>query len=398
MSEPMRNRPALGLFARTATILLATGIGGYGAASALADNGGPVTVTTVTSTVSSVPVPDPHPAVKPQPAPKPASHPKPAPAPHVVHTAPSVQPAPVVPVPATTPSARPRVKPVTHRPRAKQTHAKKAAVKPAKAPVVPTAPPSAPQAETKTGGGTGRSIWAPLFFFGLAAVLLTLLAAKILSARGVGGAWSPALVVGRLPRLAWGRRGAAREVIAELVYAPPAPLQHAPAFEPSTPTYEPEAVPTPAPTEAEAPIPGPEAPVFEPDVLLPPTQRAEEIAAEPVTEQPAEPPPPREPEILDEYCEIDVWRGYAKSRFYARLDVPDEDEEFAIAESPLFRFRGNGAPERRDQIDAAHRALIESLLRAGWEPMDSAGPWYSTRFRRALSAPQRVLVSQSSED
>jgi hypothetical protein len=89
------------------------------------------------------------------------------------------------------------------------------------------------------------------------------------------------------------------------------------------------------------------------------------------------------PEPTEELCEILVWRGYAKARFYARLDVDDTDD-FAVAESPTFRFHGNGTPEDTRAARDAHRALVEKLLAKGWEQDDASGPWYAARFRRPL--------------
>jgi hypothetical protein len=88
----------------------------------------------------------------------------------------------------------------------------------------------------------------------------------------------------------------------------------------------------------------------------------------------------------EETCEIAIWKGYAKARFYARVDEPGLDEEFAVAESPTFRFRGNGIPERTDAAEAAHATLIEKLVAKGWEPTGSAEPWYAEGFRRPIPA------------
>ena len=84
-----------------------------------------------------------------------------------------------------------------------------------------------------------------------------------------------------------------------------------------------------------------------------------------------------------EFCRVTLWRGYRKSRFYAVLD--DERDEPAVAESELFRFRGNGALERTDAIEVAHRTLIERLLSERWELDGEAAPWYAVRLRRSLS-------------
>ncbi len=95
------------------------------------------------------------------------------------------------------------------------------------------------------------------------------------------------------------------------------------------------------------------------------------------------PAPPTE-----EICEVAVWRGYRRSRFYARLEVAAQfDEEgCAVGESTPFRFSGNGTLEQTEAAEAAYRALVEELMAQGWEPCDSRGPWYAARFSRALVA------------
>jgi hypothetical protein len=100
-----------------------------------------------------------------------------------------------------------------------------------------------------------------------------------------------------------------------------------------------------------------------------------------------QPAPPAAPPT-EELCEIAVWRGYTKSRFYARLDVAAcfDQEGCAVGESTPFRFSGNGTLEQTEAAEAAHRALIEELVAQGWEPLDSRGPWYAARFSRALTA------------
>ena len=117
-------------------------------------------------------------------------------------------------------------------------------------------------------------------------------------------------------------------------------------------------------------------PEFAPLILsTPPSPETEEAEAAPA--------PPTE-----ELCEIALWRGYTKSRFYARLDVAAryDEEGGAIAESAQFRFTGNGTLEQTETAEAAHRALVEELMARGWEPCDPRGPWYAARFSRALVA------------
>jgi hypothetical protein len=109
--------------------------------------------------------------------------------------------------------------------------------------------------------------------------------------------------------------------------------------------------------------------------------------APPTRASAAEPPSTVEEGRLSEpsfeFCRVTLWRGYRKSRFYAVLD--DERDELAVAESELFRFRGNGALERTEAIEAVHRTLIERLLSERWELDGEAVPWYAIRLRRRVS-------------
>ena len=91
---------------------------------------------------------------------------------------------------------------------------------------------------------------------------------------------------------------------------------------------------------------------------------------------------------VEEICEIGIWRGYVKSRFYAGL-IGREGEgiEFALAESLPVRLRGNGTPERTGEAAAAHEALVNYLIESGWEvePSRNGEGWYALRFRRAAA-------------
>lgn len=106
-----------------------------------------------------------------------------------------------------------------------------------------------------------------------------------------------------------------------------------------------------------------------------------DVSPLPQTAPPAAPP-------TEELCEIALWRGYTRSRFYARLDVAArlDAEGCAVGESTPFRFSGNGTLEQTEAAEAAHRALVEQLMAQGWKPCDSRGPWYAARFIRTLVA------------
>jgi hypothetical protein len=90
-----------------------------------------------------------------------------------------------------------------------------------------------------------------------------------------------------------------------------------------------------------------------------------------------------EPEIDDGAigtCVIDFWRGYRKAVFYAR--TVDAGEELAVAESPKFRPRGNGTPDRTDEAAAAHAALVARLEAEGWRRARGGSAWYDVTFAR----------------
>ena len=110
-------------------------------------------------------------------------------------------------------------------------------------------------------------------------------------------------------------------------------------------------------------------------------------------EQPQEEQAPQEePQPVEEFCEIALWRGYAKSRFYARLGAGDGAYEIAVAESPPFRLRANATPEESNGAAASHRALVEALIEDGWETVGAPNPWYASKFRRALSTEPEPLA------
>lgn len=322
----------------------------------------PVTVPTPTT-----PAPNPDPAPpKAQPKPKaskPVSHPTP----------PRQTPTPVSTPRTYTPPAAPahsssRVAPAAHRKQAKKRRAapkpkqtRTRAVKPAPKPAPVVVHPQRRSSEAAAAGvSKGDHNWVGWVLLLVAAtgLMMVSLGSMVGAARNPVGARVGAL------GLRWPRRERIREVVAE------------PIEQPLTAAAATVALPAPAPprvSPAPAPRPAPE-PVVEPQPA---------VVAEPVVA----PPPPVEQEAVaeptEEVCEIFVWRGYAKARFYARLEL-DETDEFAVAESPSFRFHGNGTPDNTEPARAAHRALVEKLRAKGWEQEETGGPWYAARFRRPL--------------
>jgi hypothetical protein len=88
-----------------------------------------------------------------------------------------------------------------------------------------------------------------------------------------------------------------------------------------------------------------------------------------------------ESEPAVERCDIAYWRGYRKAAFYARA-FDEEGLEVALAESEEFRARGNGTPERTEAAAAAHKALMASLVEAGWTKEGEGELWYDARLTR----------------
>jgi hypothetical protein len=327
----------------------------------------PVTVPTPTT-----PVPNPDPAPpKGQPKPKaskPASH----------TTPPRRTPTPVTPrtytPPATQAHSSSRVAPAARpkhvkkrraapKPKPARTHAVKPVPKPA--PVV-VHPQRRSSEAAPAGVSKGDHDWVGWVLLLVAAtgLMMVSLGSMVGAARNPVGARVGAL------GLRWPRRERIREVVAE------------PIEQPLTAAAATVALPAP-PRVSPAPQPRPA-----PEPVVEPQPEAAVVAAPPVAARVAEPPPPPvEQEVVaeptEELCEIFVWRGYAKARFYARLDL-DETDEFAVAESPSFRFHGNGTPDNTEAARAAHQALVEKLRAKGWEQEETTGPWYAARFRRPL--------------
>jgi hypothetical protein len=84
-------------------------------------------------------------------------------------------------------------------------------------------------------------------------------------------------------------------------------------------------------------------------------------------------------------CVISYWREYRKATFYARA-FDNEGHELVVAESPQFRARGNGIPDRTEQAVAAYDDLVAQLTAEGWEPIGRGDTWFGQTFRRRVTA------------
>lgn len=115
----------------------------------------------------------------------------------------------------------------------------------------------------------------------------------------------------------------------------------------------------------------------------PPTPPVPERLASPPAHPPPTAPAPQAGAAW-ETCEIDWWRGYVKSDFYAVAAGADELSA-EVARSPAFRWRSAAEPPSTDPIVAAHDTLVQKLMGAGWEEVASGTSWYRRRYRRRLS-------------
>jgi hypothetical protein len=102
-------------------------------------------------------------------------------------------------------------------------------------------------------------------------------------------------------------------------------------------------------------------------------------------------PSPRATPLGAEECEIEWWRGYIKSDFYAFALRPDGTPRI-LARSPSFRWRSSDPPPPEGPAVEAYAALIELLTAWGWESAEIGGPWYRTRLRRRLRPTLRDLA------
>jgi hypothetical protein len=84
-----------------------------------------------------------------------------------------------------------------------------------------------------------------------------------------------------------------------------------------------------------------------------------------------------------ERCEIEWWRGYVKSDFYAVAFRPT-GEWYVAGRSPSFRWRHNEPPPQEASGQEEHAELVGRLVADGWEPVGNGPVWYQTRFRRPV--------------
>jgi hypothetical protein len=80
-------------------------------------------------------------------------------------------------------------------------------------------------------------------------------------------------------------------------------------------------------------------------------------------------------------CRIAVWRGYRKATFYAQA-FDSRGGEVALAESPSFRYSGNGMPEQTQAAAEAHRALLEALRHSGYQTAKRGTSWFDMTLTR----------------
>jgi hypothetical protein len=88
-----------------------------------------------------------------------------------------------------------------------------------------------------------------------------------------------------------------------------------------------------------------------------------------------------EPVFDTSTCNIAVWRGYRKAMFYAQS--LDGDETVALAESPTFKYSGNGTPDQTEAAAQAYQALVELLREEGWRTVDEGPAWFEQTLTRS---------------
>jgi hypothetical protein len=82
-------------------------------------------------------------------------------------------------------------------------------------------------------------------------------------------------------------------------------------------------------------------------------------------------------------CEVEWWRGYVKSAFYA-IETSSGGFGSTIASSPFFRWRKSDVPRETPEAAAALRSLVESLEREGWTVAGRRKEWFGVKLRTAI--------------
>ena len=82
-------------------------------------------------------------------------------------------------------------------------------------------------------------------------------------------------------------------------------------------------------------------------------------------------------------CEVEWWRGYVRSAFYA-IETSSGGFGRTIASSPFFRWRKSDVPRVTPEAAAALRSLVESLEREGWTVAGRRKEWFGVKLRTAI--------------
>jgi hypothetical protein len=191
-----------------------------------------------------------------------------------------------------------------------------------------------------------------------AVVLAFLLFARMIPAPAVS--WSPSSLSGRVARLAVDTRERSRR-------GSPRQRNRAPAR---------RAVPRP------------------PSWSAPPVESAE-------NDDPPEagrPGPGWEQEQGQEVCTVRWWRGYVKSQFIAEAK-DSAGRVRVVGQSPEFWWRRPEPPPRSGPALDAHKSLLASLERDGWEtPGQPVGPWFAATLWRPERPSLHALADRLSRE
>ena len=85
-------------------------------------------------------------------------------------------------------------------------------------------------------------------------------------------------------------------------------------------------------------------------------------------------------------CQIDWWRGYVKSQFYA-WTWDGEGKESILLTSPPFRWsKSTPPPQTLPHVAEAHAALVAQLKAKGWVTTYRGRQWYALQLERRQAA------------